>query len=196
MDSEAVKKSGDTRATKESYPVIWHGLKPGRFAKYRSWINREKPGICGTYCGAVLLHDAVLQKYQRSLDKDVLLMGLKSVVDDFMPYKGTFFWDVQHGLNVLLEDIPDWTTKTGIITEKIVPQLLNRPNPVPVIVGTTKLLNSKYKNHWVVVYAYGYNKEGKLFYKAYDNHGRHQAILPASQTIGCVWLEECTLSEA
>ncbi|CZQ80749.1 Hypothetical protein Tpal_115 [Trichococcus palustris] len=190
MEKETTKSSRDAKTVKESYPVKWIGLKPGRFAKYSTWINNEKPGICGTYCGAVLLHDAVLQKYQRSLDKDTLVAGLKTVVDDFMPYKGTFFWDVQHGLNELLKDIPDWTAKTGIITEKIVPQLLDRPDPVPVIVGTTKLLHSKYKNHWVVVYAYGYNEEGKLFYKVYDNHGRHQAIIPASQTIGCIWLEE------
>ena len=176
--------------SKKNLPKKWHGLKPSRFAKYRSWINSGSPGICGTYCSAVLVHDAVLQKYKHSLDKDTLLAGLLTVVDEFLPYKGTFFWDVQHGLKVLLADIPDWAVKSGLITEKIVPALLDRPDPVPVIVGTTRLFNSKYKNHWVVVYAYGYNEDGKLFYKAYDNHGRYQAILPASQTIGCVWLEE------
>lgn len=176
--------------SKKNLPKKWHGLKPSRFAKYRSWINSGNPGICGTYCSAVLVHDAVLHKYKHSLDKDTLLAGLLTVVDEFLPYKGTFFWDVQHGLKSLLADIPDWTVKAGLITEKIVPALLDRPDPVPVIVGTTRLFNSKYKNHWVVVYAYGYNEDGKLFYKAYDNHGRYQAILPASQTIGCVWLEE------
>lgn len=176
--------------SKKSLPKKWNGLKPSRFAKYRSWINSGSPGICGTYCSAVLVHDAVLHKYKHSLDKDTLLAGLLTVVDEFMPYKGTFFWDVQHGLKVLLADIPDWIVKSGLITEKIVPALLDRPDPVPVIVGTTRLFNSKYKNHWVVVCAYGYNEDGKLYYKAYDNHGRYQAILPASQTIGCVWLEE------
>lgn len=176
--------------SKKNLPKKWHGLKPSRFAKYRSWINSGNPGICGTYCSAVLVHDAVLHKYKHSLDKDTLLAGLLTVVDEFLPYKGTFFWDVQHGLKSLLADIPDWTVKSGLITEKIVPALLDRPDPVPVIVGTTRLFNSKYKNHWVVVYAYGYNEDGKLYYKAYDNHGRYQAILPASQTIGCVWLEE------
>ena len=182
--------TGKELQSKKNVPKKWHGLKPSRFAKYRSWINSGSPGICGTYCSAVLVHDAVLQKYKHSLDKDTLLAGLLTVVDEFLPYKGTFFWDVQHGLKVLLADIPDWTVKSGLITEKIVPALLDRPVPVPVIVGTTRLFNSKYKNHWVVVYAYGYNEDGKLFYKAYDNHGRYQAILPASQTIGCVWLEE------
>lgn len=176
--------------SKKNLPKKWQGLKPSRFAKYRSWINSGNPGICGTYCSAVLVHDAVLHKYKHSLDKDTLLAGLLTVVDEFLPYKGTFFWDVQHGLKSLLADIPDWTVKSGLITEKIVPALLDRPDPVPVIVGTTRLFNSKYKNHWVVVYAYGYNEDGKLFYKVYDNHGRYQAILPASQTIGCVWLEE------
>ena len=182
--------TGKELQSKKNLPKKWHGLKPSRFAKYRSWINSGSPGICGTYCSAVLVHDAVLQKYKHSLDKDTLLACLLTVVDEFLPYKGTFFWDVQHGLKVLLADVPDWTVKSGLITEKIVPALLDRPVPVPVIVGTTRLFNSKYKNHWVVVYAYGYNEDGKLFYKAYDNHGRYQAILPASQTIGCVWLEE------
>ena len=163
MSNQAAKEI----QAKKNMPKKWQGLKPARFAKYRSWINSGTPGICGTYCSAVLVHDAVLQKYKKS-----------------------FFWDVQHGLKALLKDIPDWSVKSGLITEKIVPALLDRPNPVPVIVGTTRIFNSKYKNHWVVVYAYGYNEDGKLFYKAYDNHGRYQAILPASQTIGCVWLEE------
>ena len=186
MSNQAAKEI----QAKKNMPKKWQGLKPARFAKYRSWINSGTPGICGTYCSAVLVHDAVLQKYKKSLDKDTLLAGLLTVVDEFLPYKGTFFSAVQHGLKALLKDIPDWSVKSGLITEKIVPALLDRPNPVPVIVGTTRLFNSKYKNHWVVVYAYGYNEDGKLFYKAYDNHGRYQAILPASQTIGCVWLEE------
>ena len=42
-------------------PKHWHGLPPSRFIKYRSWINKQKPGICGTYCSAVLIHDAIYQ---------------------------------------------------------------------------------------------------------------------------------------
>ncbi|MEG0289406.1 MAG: hypothetical protein RR725_07160 [Carnobacterium sp.] len=45
------------------YPEKWTGLKPTRFNKYRSWINNQKPGICGTYVSAVLLHDAYLHAY-------------------------------------------------------------------------------------------------------------------------------------
>ena len=138
----------------------------------------------------MLVHDAVLQKYKKSLDTDTLLARLQTIVDEFLPYKGTFIWDVQHGLKALLKDIPDWSVKSGLITEKIVPALLHRPNPVPVIVGTTRFFFIKYKSRGGGVYADGYNEDGKLFYKAYDSHDRYQAILPASQTIGCVWLEE------
>lgn len=173
-----------------SLPKKWVGLPSSRFAKYRTWINHGFPGICGTYCAAVLLHDAVYQKTKKSLNKQILLAGMEEKVDALLPYRGTFFWDLSHGLKSFLKDLPAWEVKTGLISEQIVPELLSRKKPVPVVVGTTVLLNSKYKNHWVLVYAYGYNEEGKLFFKAYDNHGKYKAILPASQTISCVWLEE------
>lgn len=171
-------------------PKKWIGMPASRFMKYRSWINKTKPGICGTYCAGVLLHDAIYQKSKKSVRKDVLLDGLKGVIDDLLPYRGTFFWDVAFGLRRMLRGVPYWRVKTGIVTERIVPDLLDREEPVPVIVGTTKFFNSPYKNHWVVVYAYGYNEAGKLFYRAYDNHGKHNAVIPASQTLSCVWLEE------
>lgn len=175
--------------TKWAYPTKWIGLKPLRFKKYRSWINREKPGICGTYVSAALLHDRFLEYYQVDLEKEKLITGLKSVVDDLFPYRGTFPWDLRLGLGYVLRDIPGLTAKMSLIPERTVVELLNRPEPMPAAVGTAKLFGSKYKNHWLLVYAYGYNKEGKLFFKAYDNHGRYTAIVPASQTIGCVWLE-------
>lgn len=177
-------------------PKKWIGLPATRFFKYRSWINRGFPGICGTYCSAVLLHDAVLQKTRKSLKKQDLLDGMQEKVDDLFPYKGTFLWDLAHGLHSFLRGIPYWEVKTGLVPERIVPRLLQREKPVPVIVGTTVLLNSKYRNHWVLVYAYGYNEDGKMFFKAYDNHGQHRAILPASQTISCVWLEEKVAEKA
>ena len=173
-------------------PKKWIGLPPGRFLKYRSWINRHHPGICGTYCTAVLVHDAVYQKTRHSLSKETLLNGLKKVVDDLFPYRGTFFWDLANGLRRILQDTSFWEVKMGLVTERLVPELLSgeRQRPVPVIVETTKLLNSRYKNHWLVVYSYGYNEDGKLYYRGYDNHGNHKAVIPASQTLSCVWLEE------
>lgn len=173
-----------------SYPVKWVGLKPYRFKKYRSWINREKPGICGTYASAALVHDTFLQEYNVDLAKDNLLNGLKSVIDELFPYKGTFPWDLKLGLDYVLNDIPDLKVKMSLIPERTVVNLLDQPNPMPIAVGTAKLFGSKYKNHWLLVYAYGYNEDGKLFFKAYDNHGRYQAVVPASQTIGCVWIEK------
>ncbi|UJF16504.1 hypothetical protein LZ578_05210 [Jeotgalibaca sp. MA1X17-3] len=83
---------------KEDLPEQWIGLPSSRFRKYRGWINKVNPGICGTYSSAVLLHDAVYQKTKRSLKRDSLLKGMQTVVDDFMPYKGTFIWDVAYGL--------------------------------------------------------------------------------------------------
>lgn len=171
-------------------PKKWIGIKPSCFMKYKGWINRHNPGICGTYCTSVLLHDAIYQKTKISLSKEVLLAGMKTVVDDVMPYRGTFFWDLAHGLRRMLSHTKLWHVRMGILTERIVPSVLGSDNPKPVIVGTTKYLNSSYNNHWLVVYSYGYNEEGKLYFRGYDNHGRYKAIIPASQTIGCVWLED------
>lgn len=174
---------------KMAYPVKWTGLKPARFRKYKSWINSVKPGICGTYVSAVLLHDAFNQKYTIDLPKEDVVNGLQNLVEDTFAYKGTFVWDLWYGLKWVLKDNADFKVKMHLIPERKVISLLDRKNPIPIAVGTTKLFGSSYKNHWVVVYAYGYNEENKLFFKAYDNHGRYTAILPASQTIGCVWIE-------
>lgn len=171
------------------FPIKWVGLSPARFRKYRTWINNVRPGICGTYVGAVILHDAFNQKYGIDLEKKKLIAGLKTVIEDTFPYKGTFPWDVWRGLDWVLKDNLDFSVKMHFIPERKIVSLLNRKNPVPVAVGTATLFGSPYKNHWVVVYAYGYDQAGKLFFKAYDNHGRYTAILPASQTIGCVWIE-------
>ncbi|SIO17652.1 hypothetical protein SAMN05878443_1784 [Carnobacterium alterfunditum] len=178
-----------SKQMENAYPVSWIGLKPARFRKYRTWINAVKPGICGTYVGAVILHDAFNQKYGIDLSKEKLITGLKMIIDDTFVYKGTFPWDVWHGLNWVLKGNQDFKVKMHFVPERKVVALLNRKNPIPVAVGTATLFGSPYKNHWLVVYAYGYNEEGKLFFKAYDNHGRYKAIIPASQTIGCVWIE-------
>lgn len=168
--------------------TLWKGLPPKRFKKYEKWINRIKPGICGTYVSAVLLHDAFLHSYRVSLDQQKLLKGLKPMIEDRFVYRGTFVWDLWLGLSYALKDIAEIKVKMSLLPELTVVRLLDSPDPKPIAVGTTKLLGSKYKNHWLVVYSYRYNKEGKLEFKAYDNHGRYQAIVPASKTIGCVWL--------
>ncbi|SEK53562.1 hypothetical protein SAMN04488700_1734 [Carnobacterium iners] len=175
---------------KNQYPTNWVGLKSTRFSKYRSWINNEKPGICGTYVCAVLLHDLYQNRYGKDLSKSLLVAGLKSVVDETFMYRGTFPWDLKHGLAVVLKGNPDYKAKLSFIPDRVVVEQLNKPNPLPITVGTTRVLGSPYQNHWVLVYAYGYNTKGKLFFEAYDNHGKSAAILPASQTFGCVWLEE------
>lgn len=184
----------DNRASqisdKKDLPKEWIGLPSSRFRKYRGWINKVNPGVCGTYCSAVLLHDAIYQKNKVNLNKQTLLNGMQSVVDGFMPYKGTFIWDLAYGLKKMLRDTSFWNVKTGLIPDKIIPAILGSEHPVPVIVGTTLFLNSAYKNHWLLVYAFGYNSTGKLYFKAYDNHGKFDAVVPASQTMNCVWLEE------
>lgn len=178
------------KVKKPSYPTTWTGLKPIRFKKYQKWINREKPGICGTYVSAALVDDTFIHHYSAELSKEKLLAGLRTVVDDRFPYKGTFPWDLRLGLSYVLKDIPELNVKMSFVSERKVVELLNREDPIPVAVGTAKIFGSKYKNHWLLVYAYGYNKERKLYFRAYDNHGKYSAIVPASQTLGCVWIEK------
>lgn len=170
--------------------IQWKGLSEKRFQKYRPWINRENPGQCGTYVSAVLLDDYLRREKDIKFTKKRLLEGLRSVVDDLMPYKGTFYWDLTYGLNYMLKGIPEVKAKYHLIPDKKVVEILEGENPNPVIVGTLGLLNSSYKNHWVVAYAYGYDEAGDLFFKCYDNHGQYRAVIPASQTFACVWLEE------
>ncbi|MDN6625994.1 MAG: dihydrolipoamide dehydrogenase [Pisciglobus halotolerans] len=169
--------------------TAWIGLKPSRFRKYKTWVNRIKPGICGTYVSAVLLHDAFLQYYHIDLAKEKVVAGLKGIVDERFAYRGTFIWDLKSGLNYVLKDNKEIKAKLSLFPQKTVRHLLNQPNPKPVAVGTTRLFGSPYKNHWVVVYAYRFNEEGELEFKVYDNHGRYRTVIPASETIGCVWLE-------
>lgn len=173
---------------KQSFPKKWIGLKAARFRKYQSWINNQKPGKCGTYASGALLHDAYLHHYSIDLSKEAVLNGLQEIVEETFPYRGTFPWDLRHGLNYVLKDNSELKASMCFLPDKIVVKHLNRPNPEPVVVGTSRFLGSNYKNHWLLIYAYGYNSSGKLYFKGYDNHGRYSAVVPASQTIGCVWL--------
>lgn len=168
--------------------IEWHGLEAKRFKPYASWRNTRQPGICGTYVVSVLLHDFLLQTYGLDWNKEDLLKGVEEVVDGWMPYRGTFMWDLYHGLNVFLKKIPGFQAHMHLIPDLAIVKLLSSSKPRPVAVGMADLLGSSYKNHWLVAYAYGRDKTGKLYFKCYDNHGNYQAIIKASQTIGCVWI--------
>lgn len=168
----------------------WTGLEPERFEKYKTWKNKHKPGICGTYVTAVMLHDFLRENYEIEISQEKLLKGLKQVIDDWMPYRGTFFWDLQHGLNYMLKGVDGWRPAQHLVPEIKVKEILSGPYPRPVAVGTSKLLGSRYKNHWVLVYAYAYDSKGRLHFKCYDNHGRHDAVITATEAIACVWIEE------
>lgn len=171
-------------------PMKWEGLRPNAFREYRTWINNETPGICGTYVSSVLLHYLFKHEFKESIEKTTLVEGLRFPVDNALPYKGTFPWDVKRGLDVALKKVPGWRARLGFIPDIQVVKQLSQKNPLPIAVGTTGLLGSPYKNHWILVYAFGYNSEGKLFFKAYDNHGRYTAVVPASQTFGYVYVEQ------
>lgn len=174
--------------TRKDWPSEWTGIDQKLMKSYRKHINRELPGFCGTFSVAALVHYVIQQDRQISLSMDNLISALKPRIDGRFFYKGTYPWDLIGGLKDLMNSegyYPRW----HLISNPIVTSRLNQESPYPIIVGTTKAFGSKYGNHWLVVYAFGYNDAGQLFYKAYDNHGKINAVIPASQTMAAVWLE-------
>jgi len=167
--------------------LIWTGLDESQFRRYKSWINKSFPGICGTYCAAVLTHHTVLQDTGHWMSKQQLLNAVETVVDDFHLHEGTFYWNVAAGLNSIF-NFKHYRAKTGLIPDKAVPELIDRYQQ-PVIVGTLAVLGSPYKNHWLLVYAYAYDNHNQLYFKAYDNHGSYKAVIPAKHTNAYVYLE-------
>lgn len=164
----------------------WYGLDETRFRKYRKFINRQTPGVCGTYCASVMVHDQVLQDTGKFLNHKLLLAGMQQVVDDYHLHRGTFIWNLQTGLNLVLADTP-YRAKGGLFTERNIPPLIDAGYG-PFIVGTLGILGSRYGNHWVLVYAYAYDEDGDLFYRCYNNHGRHDAVIKAAETFSYVYL--------
>lgn len=164
----------------------WQGLAETRFRKYKRLVNRQSPGICGSYCAAVLIHDRVLQDTGRNLNQQQLVDGFKQVIDDYHLHRGTFIWNIQTGLNLMLAETP-YRSKGGLFPERKLPALIDAGSG-PIIVGTLGVLGSKYGNHWVLVYAYAYDADGNLFYRCYDNHGRHDAVISAREAFAHVYL--------
>lgn len=184
-------KKRTQKYSRKDWPTDWEGIEPSKFQQYRKYINKELPGYCGTYTAAALINYTIQEDRQTDIPMESLLKALKAVIDLNLPYKGTYPWDLTYGLNKLLKDDQTYKARWHILSDPIVKKELNskKADPLPVIVGTNKLLGSRYLNHWVLAYQFGYNEEGKLFYRVYDNHGRTQAVIPASQTLAAVWLE-------
>lgn len=171
--------------------IKWQGLKTKRFRPYRKWINSGNPGICGSFCVSVMLDDFLRQTQGFGLEEEAYIKGVKPIVDDYFPYKGTFLWDIKRGLDYFMKKLDQpYRAKTHLIPDLKVKELLDSDHPRPLIVGTTKLQGSKYGNHWVLVYQYGYSKDGDLYFKGYDNHGRYASAIPARETLSVIWLEK------
>ncbi|MGX7106561.1 hypothetical protein ACWOBE_02055 [Hutsoniella sourekii] len=117
-----------------------------------------------------------------------LIDALSSRIDGRLPYAGTYAWDLVLGLNELLADVSDYQAQMRFFSEPAVLEQLQAPTPRPVIVGSLKRLGSRYGNHWLLAYAYGYNHQGKLFYRVYDNHGSVRQMIAASQTLPAVYI--------
>lgn len=167
--------------------VTWIGIDEQEMRPYQSYVNRKNPGICGAYAAAVLT-DIVAKKMGVGIPDVATLIGdYEPIIEQLLPYPGSYYWDVQRGLNRFWKSA-GVKSHFSLFSERVVCKLLNQQ--VPVIVGTSRLLGNSYGNHWVVVYAYAMDSHGKLWYKAYDNHGSIHAVIPAVQTLGAIWLSK------
>ncbi len=167
--------------------LVWTGLDEKEFRRYKSWINKKNPGICGSYCAAVLTHFTVFKDTGHWMSKKDLIDSFEILVDAYHLHQGTFYWNVASGLNMMF-NYEHYRAKSGLMPDLEVPKLIDQYQQ-PVIVGTLKYLGSPYKNHWLLVYAYAYDQENNLYFKAYDNHGKIDAVIPADQTNTYVYLE-------
>ncbi|MCZ0716990.1 dihydrolipoamide dehydrogenase [Aerococcus kribbianus] len=164
----------------------WRGEAGSHYRPYAQWKNNGPVGVCGTYCAAVLVHDRVYKDTGAKLDQQLLINGLLKPIDKLTLHPGSFFWNIQFALNYMLANV-GYYAQSGLFTEKAVPKLIDQGKG-PVIVGTLSLLGSPYKNHWLLVYAYAYDQAGDLYFRAYDNHGKSQAIIPAKETFSYVYV--------
>ena len=167
--------------------VEWRGLPEGDMQPFKAYVNEKTPGVCGTYAAACLTVLMAKREGVVTQSMDDLLESMEASIEYALPYRGTFYWDVQRGLNNEWKKY-GYKSHFNLFSEKVVPGLLE--DGVPVVVGTTAALGSPYKNHWLVVYQYAYDSTGKLWYKAYDNHGSITTIIPAVQTLCALWLEK------
>ena len=126
------------------YPKQWTGINPLQFTRYRSYVNRIKPGICGTYVSAALVNYLLKAERDYEIDMEQLLRVLKPKIEDRQVYRGTFAWDLRDGLNDLLVDDGLYQARFHLVSNPIVIRELSKESPLPVIVGTTRLFGSKY----------------------------------------------------
>ena len=157
--------------------VEWRGLPEGEMQPFKAYVNEKTPGVCGTYAAACLTVLMAKREGVVTQSMDDLLESMEASIEYALPYRGTFQWK-KYG----------YKTHFNLFSEKVVPGLLE--DGVPVVVGTTTALGSPYKNHWLVVYQYAFDSTGKLWYKAYDNHGSITTVIPAVQTLCALWLEK------
>lgn len=173
---------------KSKHPKEWQGIPQKDMVPYRRYVNREKPGFCGTYSAAALIHYLVKHQRNHEIDMMRLLSALEGKIDRRSIYDGTYHFDVVNGLNDLLAD-DEYQAHVRYRHRKLIIDELSKEAPLPVIIGSLSLFGSKYGNHWLLAYSYGYNEDGQLFYKCYDNHGRINAVIPANQVGIAIRLE-------
>ncbi len=87
-----------------------------------------------------------------------------------------------------MEEIWIYKTHFNLFSEKVVPGLLE--DGVPVVRGTTAALGSPYKITGLSCINTLMTPTGKLWYKAYDNHGSITTVIPIRQALCALWLEK------
>ena len=79
--------------------VEWRGLAESDMQSFKAYVNEKTPGICGTYAAASLTVLMAKREGVVTQSMDELLKGMEASIEYALPYRGTFYWDVQRGLN-------------------------------------------------------------------------------------------------
>ena len=79
--------------------VEWRGLPESEMEPFKAYVNGKTPGICGTYAAAALTVLMAKREEVVTQTMDELLKGMEASIEYAFPYRGTFYWDVQRGLN-------------------------------------------------------------------------------------------------
>lgn len=171
----------------------WTGISESRFSRYANWINRT--GHCGPYAAASLLayyddyiSDSVIPGSIRSRNSTSAGTLIDKLIALTPQASGTLPNHVSSGITSFTQK---YSTRSDIKTSTNLygtwARVVNScKRSRPICVGMTSLAGSKYGNHWVTVYQVKEDSSGKGWYKCVDNHGKYNAIIETSWTVGTV----------
>lgn len=178
---------------------IWRGTSSTRFERYKDWINRD--GTCGHHAAAVILaysddyiDDKIVPSYIRTRNStsaesliSVLVSNIQNVDSGTQPpHLANGMWYII-SKQAALDYMADYQV-IGTTWSKAVSKIKGWQGCVGI--ELVKMFGSPYGDHWVVGYQYKENASNKGYFKCHDNHGKYDAVVESSWSIGLVWLDK------